>query len=173
MYLYLVRHGEPEERNYRDMDYFPGSDLGETGKAQAVQIAWALKDKNISQIFSSDFARSKQTVAPFANVMSLSPVYCSELRERASRESKSSLVFRAGDWFDSRSIDIERCNTAIFSHCGFINVILDRLDFYKNKLEYFYWDRFGCLTPWGGVWELILGEELSLISGKLKIMKAD
>lgn len=129
MYLYLIRHGEPEQRDYRDMDYFPGSDLGETGKAQAVQIAEFLKDKNISQIFSSDFARSKQTAAPFASIMSLSPVYCSELRERAPRESKSSLAFRAGDWLAGiLGIGLYKWRVAVsvswlFSRRGLIGVL--------------------------------------------------
>ena len=57
--VYLVRHAEKE----------PAAEdpaLSEAGKLRALQLAELLEDAGIAYVFSTDFARSRDTVAPLA-----------------------------------------------------------------------------------------------------------
>lgn len=58
--LYLVRHAEKEAGDAADPS------LSEAGKARANRLAILLKDKGISDIWSSDYQRTRSTVAPLA-----------------------------------------------------------------------------------------------------------
>ena len=59
--LYLVRHAEKESDGSRD----PA--LTEAGKQRAEQLAIWLHDKNIQEIWSSDYHRTRDTAKPSLN----------------------------------------------------------------------------------------------------------
>lgn len=153
MKLYLIRHAKPAISEYKG---FPGPSLGEEGEEQARIIADYLKDKNIQQILASDYTRVKETMQPF---LLLHPhLNVNEhiaLREREKEvESHSSLVNRVHDWFRVNQDMILQKNTAIFSHCGPINMILSYLDPEKTIFKYPHEDVWGCHTPLGKIWEM-------------------
>ena len=62
--LYLVRHAEKQLPVAGEKLSDP--DLTEAGKQRALALAHQLGDEPITHIFSSDFRRTKQTVAPLA-----------------------------------------------------------------------------------------------------------
>ena len=155
MKLYLIRHAKPEINEYKG---FPGPSLGEEGKDQARSIADYLKDKNIHQVLASDYTRVKETMEPFLLLHPhLNVIEYIALREREKEvESHISLVKRVHEWFSVHQDMIIQENTAIFSHCGPINMILTYLDPNKTIFEYPYRDVWGCHTPLGQIWEIEL-----------------
>ncbi len=164
--LYLIRHAQPKTLQYKN--YFPGPSLGTTGKLQAQKIAAYLRDKNINQVYASDFIRVKETLQPFLAKTSKAvvPVFEKSLWEREKEiESHESLVLRVNSWISIQSSTIIP-NTAIFSHCGPINMILQYFDPDKEKLDYPYTCPHGCHTPLAGIWELEL-QTFHLVHGKL------
>jgi broad specificity phosphatase PhoE len=153
MKLYLIRHGQPELSEYSG---FPGPKLGAKGQQQALEICNILKTKNIQSILSSDYARVTETTLPILNAI---PGVCYseivELRERENDiESHESLVQRVQSWFTASLKNVTQQNTAIFGHCGSINMILFHLDPNLKKMSYPFEDKYKCLTPIGGIWEL-------------------
>lgn len=167
MNLYLIRHATPEIKTYKG---FPGPALGEEGKVQAKAIAAYLKNKNIQQIYTSDYLRVKETLKPFQSLLPhINIKEVEALRERENEvESHESLVHRVHTWFALNKIEVLKVNTAIFSHCGPINMILTYLDPEKKLFDYPYEDVWGCHTPLGQIWEISFKEEL--YSGNLEII---
>jgi 2,3-bisphosphoglycerate-dependent phosphoglycerate mutase len=85
----------------------------------------------------------------------LIPKYEISLREREKEiESHESLVKRVHKWYDQNEEYILSKTTAIFSHCGPINMILEYLDPEKTIFAYPYTCQFGCHTPLGSIWEI-------------------
>ena len=158
MKLYLIRHAKPALNEYKG---FPGPSLGSIGQEQAAQIASYLSDKGIEQVFSSDYTRVLETYAPFGERHpQLQPQFYSALREREKEvEPHESLLQRVHTWYLAQEPLILSKTTAIFSHCGPINMILEYLDPDKQFLDYPYTCPFGCHTPLAGVWVLEVGAE--------------
>lgn len=152
--LYLIRHAQPATTGYNNLP--PGPDLGLLGQQQAEWIADTLQDRGIQQIWASDFPRVLQTLAPLHTRLPALPLHTtSALWEReASLESHESLVQRVRDWFIPRLPEFRAQTTAIFSHCGPLNMLLEYLDPEQTMLAYPYRNEFGCLTPCAGIWEL-------------------
>lgn len=127
MKLYLVRHGQPELNEYSG---FPGPKLGFAGHQQAQEICNILKTKHIKQVLSSDYTRVIETLRPLLKGFpSIKHTEIVELRERENDvESHDSLVDRVQDWFKNNLVSIMQQDTAIFGHCGSINMILFYLD---------------------------------------------
>lgn len=153
MKLYLIRHGKPEIDTYAG---FPGPKLGMIGKQQAALICTILKYRNVKRILSSDYIRVIETLEPLLiDVPDIHYSSAIELRERENEfETHESLVVRVQSWFESNIQSITQNDTAIFSHCGPINMILYSLDPEKNLIKYSFEDQFKCLTPIAGIWEL-------------------
>lgn len=152
--LYLIRHAQPLVPDYDNR--YPGPDLGTEGHRQTQWITNTLQSKGIRQIYASDYPRVLQTMAPLQLLQPDVLTYTTEaLWEReASIESHESLVNRVHQWFASNLADIRSANTAIYSHCGPINMILEYLDPLKTQLKYPYTSPHGCHTPCAGIWEL-------------------
>ena len=155
--LVLIRHGKPDI----GVDSgFPGPHLEPTGITQAMTIAKVLNNKNIQAVYQSDYTRVLDTAKPFLEAGK--PKYvesCIGLREREKRlESHESLVCRAQGWLQSQMPVMSRQNSAVFSHCGPINIILEYLDPGHDLMEYPYIDEYFCRTPMGGVWELVFDD---------------
>lgn len=153
MKLYLIRHGQPEIDLYAG---FPGPKLGMIGKQQATHICTIIKSRNVKKLLSSDYIRVIETLEPL--LIEVPDIHYSsviELRERENEfETHESLVVRVQSWFESNIQSITQNDTAIFSHCGPINMILSYLDPEMNQITYPFEDQFKCLTPIGGIWEL-------------------
>jgi 2,3-bisphosphoglycerate-dependent phosphoglycerate mutase len=167
MNLYLVRHAKPEIKTYKG---FPGPSLGKEGKIQAKVIAAYLKKKGIQQVYTSDYIRVKETLKPFRKLFpEIKIEEVKSLRERENEvESHDSLVHRVHTWFDLNKEEFLQSNTAIFSHCGPINMILMYLDPNKTIFDYPYEDTWGCHTPLGQIWDIKFKE--GSYSGNLKII---
>ena len=162
--LYLVRHAQPQTLRYKN--YFPGPPLGACGMNQAQTMAKYLCTKDIEQVYTSDFTRVIQTLQPFLDIKKITPVVDNALWEREKEvESHESLVARVTTWISNKSHVITN-NTAIFSHCGPINMILQYFDPDKTILHYPYTCPFLCHTPLAGIWELDL-QDFCLVNGKL------
>ncbi len=153
MKLYLIRHGQPEIDSYSG---FPGPKLSLTGKQQAKRICVMLKSRNVKRILSSDYSRVVETLEPLLiDIPNMHYSTVIELRERENEfETHESLVVRVQSWFESNIQSITQNDTAIFSHCGPINMILYYLDPEKNLIKYPFEDQLKCLTPFAGIWEL-------------------
>lgn len=153
MKLYLIRHGQPEMDSYAG---FPGPRLGMIGKQQAERICKMLKSRNVNRLFASDYCRVVETLQPL--MMAVPTVKCFstiELRERENEhESHESLVYRVQSWFVKNIDTLTQDDTAIFSHCGPINMILSYLDPDRTRLNYPFEDQYKCLTPIAGIWKL-------------------
>lgn len=152
--LYLIRHAQPEVQEYSNL--FPGPNLGNEGKQQAISIAKVLANKGIEQILASDYPRVQQTIAPLLEMYPHLPVqYYQALWEREPTvETHESLKQRVQVWLTSSSSVIKGKTIAIFSHCGPINMILEYLDPHKTQLQYPYTSLHGCYTPCAGIWEI-------------------
>ncbi len=157
--LYLIRHGQPNVETYRG---FPGPPLGELGRAQAKAIASFLDKQAVEELFASDYLRVQQTMEPFRSFCpELNCTIVEALREREKEtESHDSLVQRVQNWYVNERKEFAN-STAIFSHCGPINMILEYLDPSQNILDYPYVSKHLCRTPKGGIW--ILEMQASLL----------
>ncbi len=82
MRLLLVRHGRTPANVAGLLDTaYPGSELDETGRAQADQLVERLAHEPIDAIYTSDLARAQQTAAPLAAARGLAVVAHPGLRE--------------------------------------------------------------------------------------------
>ena len=82
MRLFLVRHGETHANVARQLDTaFPGLELTDTGRAQAVALAHRLEGEDLGAIYSSDLVRTRQTAEPLAATLGLQVVVLPGLRE--------------------------------------------------------------------------------------------
>ena len=171
--LFLIRHALPEIPNYDGL--FPGPGLGTEGKIQSELISEFLTTKNIEVVFHSDYTRVIETMKPVLKKLSNSPIPqpTPSLREReASVESHESLVERTHSWLVNSLPEIMKNTTAIFSHCGPINMILEYFDPQKSILKYPFECPHLCHTPIAGIWELEFSNDL-LISGILHFCKTN
>lgn len=80
--LYLIRHGEVEERYHK---VFGGSriDMGLSplGQRHAEAVGQWLKDTPLDAIYASPMQRVRQTLAPTATMRGMEPTYLEGLRE--------------------------------------------------------------------------------------------
>lgn len=151
MILYLIRHAEPEISEYAG---FPGPNLGDIGKKQAQNVANFLQTKPIKRLLTSDYTRVLQTLEPYQIDAKKDAEKLPVLRERENEvETHEELVARVESWF-RKFLLTETENTAIFSHCGPINMILFYLDRKQKILNYPFECEYLCLTPKGGIWVL-------------------
>lgn len=78
--VYLVRHAATGLDHVwigqRDVP------LSDAGRRQAEQIATVLRDSGADALFSSDLGRARETIAPLAGQLALTPVFVPGLRER-------------------------------------------------------------------------------------------
>ncbi len=79
--IYLIRHGEVEEKYHRVFAGRTDIGLSEVGKKQAAVTAEFLRNQSITTVYSSPMKRVRQTVEPFEKLTSLKPVYLDELVE--------------------------------------------------------------------------------------------
>lgn len=163
--LYLARHALPGVPDYDNR--FPGPGLGPEGITQARWMARYLSQVELDVVWASDFTRVKESLKPIlecSNNTVLDIQYTIALREREpTEESHNSLDARVKGWFSSILSNMPQKRTAIVSHCGPINMILEYLDPHQTHFEYPFRCSFGCLTPIAGIWEI----ELNPLSGKL------
>ena len=154
MTLYLIRHARPHVAGYDNR--YPGPDLGEEGHHQAQWIASILQSKGIQQIHTSNYPRVLQTLQPLLLYLPETQIHTTEaLWEREpSIESHESLVQRVHAWLRVEIPAIQATTTAIFAHCGPINMILEYLDPRKTQFQYPYTSPHGCHTPCAGIWEI-------------------
>lgn len=95
--LYLIRHGEVEERYHK---IFGGSridmDLSPRGHAHGAAIARWLGDTQIDAVYASPMMRVQQTMAPLLAQRGLEPTIMPDLRE-----------MDFGDWTGSRWDEVQ------------------------------------------------------------------
>ncbi|MBE6484141.1 MAG: histidine phosphatase family protein [Actinomycetaceae bacterium] len=82
MRLYLIRHGQTEMNASHTIDTdYPGANLTERGREQAVGIVERLAGETVDAIWVSSLIRTHQTAAPLAANRGLVPVQREGLRE--------------------------------------------------------------------------------------------
>lgn len=81
MTIFLIRHGETPGNKSRRVQT-PDTPLSETGRRQAALLATRLASENITRILSSDYIRTRETVAPLSQLLSMQVTYSPLLRER-------------------------------------------------------------------------------------------
>ena len=89
--VYLVRHAEKQSNVGKD----PA--LTERGKIRANNVAAMLKNKNITEIYSTDYQRTQQTAAPLAKLLNLKvksydPRALKEFADKIKTENKNILI---------------------------------------------------------------------------------
>ena len=76
--IYLMRHGEDPPDRYGGWSSFG---LTDAGKRQVHEARLQLLDKGITQIYSSDLVRAKETAQIIAEFLCLPVIYLPEFRE--------------------------------------------------------------------------------------------
>ena len=76
--IYLMRHGADPSDRYGGWSTYG---LTETGKAQVHSVTNSLCSKGITQIYSSDLVRAKETAEIVSNALSLGITYLPQFRE--------------------------------------------------------------------------------------------
>ena len=76
--IYLMRHGADPSDRYGGWSAYG---LTEKGKAQVHSAKESLRNKGITQIYSSDLARAKETAEIVASELSLKIIYLPHFRE--------------------------------------------------------------------------------------------
>ncbi len=85
--FYLLRHGETSYQTKETLIIYPFPEeenkisLTEEGREQVKERVEELKSKNISAIYSSDIARTKETAEIVASKIRIKPIFAKELRE--------------------------------------------------------------------------------------------
>ena len=79
MYLYIVRHGEPD---------YATDTLTEIGQRQAEAVSHRMAASRIEEIYASPMGRARQTAAPTAKLLGL-PVTVENWAEELGRESQT------------------------------------------------------------------------------------
>ena len=79
--LFLLRHGEVEERYHRIFGGRIDMDLSPRGHEQAAALAGYVRQKRLSAIYASPMKRAQQTLAPLTGHAERGPVVLDGLRE--------------------------------------------------------------------------------------------
>ena len=79
--LFLVRHGEVEERYLRVYGGRIDMDLSERGRDQSRTLSPFFAKLGLDAIYCSSMKRARQTVEPITNHASSAPVFIEDLRE--------------------------------------------------------------------------------------------
>lgn len=79
--LYLMRHGEVEERYQRVFGGRLDMDLSPRGRQQAKALAAYLRDTHFDAVYASPMLRARRTLEPLAAPNGYQPVFCPDLRE--------------------------------------------------------------------------------------------
>jgi len=83
MTLFLARHGETEWNRVGRWQGNTDIPLSEVGRAQARQLAERLRDRNVTEIFSSDLSRARETAEIVAEALGVTRLRLDpRLRER-------------------------------------------------------------------------------------------
>ena len=82
-HVLLVRHGQSEGNAERRFGGHTATPLSPRGRRQAQATARALKDEELTAIYSSDLARAVETAEPLAKVTGLSINSTTAFRERS------------------------------------------------------------------------------------------
>ncbi len=79
--IYLIRHGEVEEKYHRVFAGRTDIGLSENGKKQAAVTAEFLRNQSIIKVYGSTMKRVRQTIEPFEKLAPIKPVFLDELVE--------------------------------------------------------------------------------------------
>jgi broad specificity phosphatase PhoE len=79
--LFLLRHGEVEERYHRVFGGRIDMQLSPRGRDQALSLATYLRRHPLEAVYASPMLRAQQTLAPLAAERALHPVTLTDLRE--------------------------------------------------------------------------------------------
>ena len=79
----LIRHGQSEGNAERRFGGHTATPLSPRGRRQAQALARALKDEELTAIYSSDLARALETAQPLANLTGLPVNATNAFRERS------------------------------------------------------------------------------------------
>jgi broad specificity phosphatase PhoE len=80
--ILLVRHGETDWNAERRVQGHSDTPLNETGRAQALSLALALRDEPIDAVYASDLSRAEETARIVAEHHGLPVTVLPDLRER-------------------------------------------------------------------------------------------
>ncbi|MBI5383217.1 MAG: histidine phosphatase family protein [Verrucomicrobia bacterium] len=80
-HLFLIRHGEVEDRYHRVFGGTIDMDLSPRGHEQARRLARHLRGRHFDAIYASPMKRAQQTLAPLAEHRERPPITRPELRE--------------------------------------------------------------------------------------------
>ena len=74
MFLYVLRHAEKIDTPVWNRDkQFDDRGINEHGKSQSLSLYEYFKDKNIQQVFVSEYARTLETILPFCAKTGITP----------------------------------------------------------------------------------------------------
>ncbi len=79
--LYLLRHGEVEERYQQTFGGRIDMNLSASGHQQAIKLAQSTAARKLDAIYASPMKRVQQTLAPLVEATALAPVMLDDLRE--------------------------------------------------------------------------------------------
>ena len=82
-HVLLIRHGQSEGNAERRFGGHTATPLSPRGRRQAQATARALKDEELTAIYSSDLARAVETAQPLANLIGLAVNSTTAFRERS------------------------------------------------------------------------------------------
>lgn len=94
MYLYLIRHAQPDYNAPMPYHLPPGPGLTETGLTQAAALAPMLERCGIERIVSSPLRRCTMTAAPLAALLGLEVVIDEDLRDVHPGDPQNDVTLR-------------------------------------------------------------------------------
>jgi len=104
MRLIIIRHAESQANSLGHHQGRKGcwrnTPLSKNGIGQAREIAKRLKNEKISEFYSSDLKRTRQTAEEISKLNNLRIKYDKRLREKTDEETTEDFIFRVKSFFD-------------------------------------------------------------------------
>lgn len=148
--LYLIRHAAPDRSAGVPYQIHPGPPLTAIGEREAAQTGAWLRDREIEQLLSSPFTRTRATAEAIARELDLPLALTEALREGAPGEKMDQIRARMAELLAQLDDSALQC-VALVSHGAPIRALLeyttgDRLDLKPHVYD------FGNCAPTAGVW---------------------
>ena len=124
MYLYLIRHAQPEYNAQGPYHLPPGPGLTELGLEQAAALVPMLERCGIERIVSSPLRRCTETAGPLAAKLGLEIVVDDDLRDVAAGADRNETTLRM---LRATLAQADRRVIALFSHAAPLTWLLQAL----------------------------------------------
>lgn len=149
--FFLARHAAPQWGWPAPYNVCPGPPLSDLGRRQAVEVADFLATQGIAAIYTSPFARARETAEAVAVRLGCPPVPWPDLSEGGPGEGEVALRVRVLRGWAAICTGEYRGPVVVVTHGAPLRVILRALNDGRVNLDGYVFD-YGNPAPPGGVW---------------------